>query len=133
MSAEQNVAVQKSDKQDLQRETTQRATLLPPVDIMENEEGISLSMDMPGVDKDHLGVRVDGNTLTIEGEAHFGMPTNLESLYAEVRSARYQRGFTLSRELDSEKIEAQLKNGVLKLRIPRHEAAKPRRIEVKMS
>lgn len=125
-----NVATQKQDKQALQADTAQRTALLPPVDIVEDSEGISLTADLPGVDKEHLGVRVDGNTLMIEGEARYDVPANLESLYAEIRSARYQRSFTLSRELDTDKINAELKDGVLKLRIPKHEASKPRRIEV---
>lgn len=133
MTTKQNVAVQEQKQQDLQKEMLQRSTLVPPVDIVEDDDGIDLSADLPGVDKEHLGVRVDGTTLTIEGEARFNVPGSLESLYAEVRSVRYQRSFTLSRELDTDKIVAELRNGVLKLRIPKRESSKPRRIEVKLS
>jgi len=125
----QNVATQA--KQDLKTDSARRSTLLPPMDIVEDVEGISLIADLPGVSKDGLGIRVDGNTLTIEGEAELDMPAGLESTYAEIRSVHYQRSFTLSRELDSGKVDAELKHGVLTLRIPKREESKPRRIEVK--
>lgn len=131
MTAKNVATNQEKGKKDLLADTTQRMTLTPPVDIVEDADGISLTADLPGVSKDGLGVRVDSNTLTIEGEAKFDVPAELESLYAEIRSVRYQRSFTLSRELDADKIDAELKNGVLKLRIPKHEKSKPRRIEVK--
>ena len=78
-----------------------------------------------------LSIRVDGETLTIEAPLELGLPTELEAVYAEVRAGRYRRSFTLSRELDCEHIEAALKDGVLTLRLPKHEQARPRRIEVR--
>lgn len=127
----QNVSTQQSG-QDMQGADARRMVLLPPTDIVENAEGIRLIADLPGVGKENLGVRVDGNTLTFEGEAKFEMPSGLESQYAEIRSAYYQRSFTLSRELDTNKIEAKLKDGVLNLLIPKREESKPRRIDVKV-
>lgn len=130
----QNMTQQGQSRKDVQTaDTSRRTTLLPPVDIVEDAEGITLTADLPGVTKEALGVRVDGNTLTLEGEAKFDMPAALESMYAEIRSAHYQRSFTLSRELDTDKINAELKNGVLSLRIPKREESKPRRIEIKVS
>ena len=100
---------------------------------MEDSNKIQLIADLPGINKEGLGVRVDGNTLTIEGEVKLDLPTQLESTYAEIRSGFYQRSFTLSRELDENKINAELKDGVLTLTIPKREEAKPRRIEVKVA
>lgn len=133
MSAQNVATTPKQGKKDVQADTSQHTTLLPPVDIVEDADGIHVTADLPGVSKDGLGVRVDSNTLTIEGEAKFDVPGDLESLYAEIRSVRYQRSFTLSRELDADKIDAELKNGVLNLRIPKREESKPRRIEVKVN
>jgi HSP20 family molecular chaperone IbpA len=106
--------------------------LLPPVDVLEDEGGITLFADLPGVSKDKLNVRIDGDTLTLEGEAVVGAPQGMEQVYSEVRVPYYRRGFTLSRELDTSKIEALMKDGVLKLHIPKLEEAKPRRINVRI-
>lgn len=103
----------------------------PPVDVVEDESGITLSADLPGLTKDRLQVRVDGDTLMVEGEASLDVPTGTEPVYAEVPPLIvYRRSFTLSRELDGTRVNASLKDGVLTLRIPKTEAAKPRRIDV---
>jgi len=109
---------------------TQRA-VLPAVDVFEDASGITLLADMPGVSKDRLELRVEGETLSIEGEMQPATPEGLEALYAELRVPRFRRSFTLSRELDSAKIDANLKDGVLTLRIPKQTYAQPRRIEVR--
>jgi HSP20 family molecular chaperone IbpA len=108
----------------------QQPYMVPPVDVFENEHGITLLADLPGVRRENLGVRVDGDNLTIEATASSTSPENMELIYGEARYAAYRRQFTLSRELDTARIEAQLKDGVLQLSIPRAEEAKPRRIQV---
>lgn len=107
--------------------------LLPPVDIVEDDTGITVYADLPGVPKDKLAVRADGESLTIEGEISLGVPEQMEAVVAEIQAPRYRRSFALSRELDTEKSEAVFRDGVLKLRIPKAEQAKPRRIEVKVA
>lgn len=109
-----------------------QATLFPPVDIVENESGIHLVADLPGVSKEQLGVRVDGENLVIEGTASVPVAEGFELVHQEVRHPAYRRSFTLSRELDASRIEAGLKDGVLTLHIPKAEEARPRRIEVKV-
>jgi HSP20 family protein len=109
------------------------SALVPPVDIVENEVGITLIADMPGVSKDRLGVRVDGDNLLIEGAAEVNVPDNLELLHSEIRNPYFRRSFTLSRELDATKIEASMRDGVLRLHIPKAEEARPRRVEVKVA
>ena len=124
------------NQKDLQREAkeTRNATpLVPAVDIWEDGEGIVVSADLPGVAKEKLSVGVDGETLTIEGTVSLGESTKLRDVYAEVRVAQYRRSFVLGRDLDTEKISASMKNGVLQLRIPKREAAKPRRIPVQVA
>ena len=114
-----------------QSEGQPETVLYPPVDIYEDAEGIHVQADMPGVSKDRLTVQVDRDTLLIEGEAKIEMPEGMNALYADVRSTRYRRSFTLSSELKSDAIDANLKDGVLSVRIPKREEAKPRRIEVR--
>lgn len=105
--------------------------LTPPVNIVEDDGGITLTADLPGASRDALSVRVDGDTLTLEAPIRLGERAELEPLYMERRAGRYLRSFTLSRELDSSHIEATLKDGVLTLRLPKLERARPRRIEVR--
>lgn len=106
------------------------AAILPPVDIFEDDAGITVLADMPGVSKEQLGVRVTGDNLLIEGTVTAPVSGDMELLYGEVLNSQYRRSFTLSRELDLGKIEAKLANGVLKVSIPKAEEARPRRIEV---
>jgi HSP20 family protein len=105
-------------------------TVLPAVDVFETESSITLLADMPGVPREQLEIHVEGDALLIQGEAQPQTPADLEPLWAELRVPRYRRSFTLSRELDTSRIEANLKDGVLTLRIPKQAHAQPRRIEV---
>lgn len=104
--------------------------VLPAVDVFEDASGITLLADMPGVPKDQLELKVEGDALSIEGRVRAPTPEGLEAVYAEVRVPRYRRSFTLSRELDTTRIDASLKDGVLTLRIPKQAHAQPRRVEV---
>jgi HSP20 family protein len=116
------------------RETEQsarRMTITPAVDIFEDGQAVTLWADLPGVTRDKLDVRVHDGNLSIEAEAVVPTPANLRLQHAEVREPRFARTFTLSPDFDTEKIEANLQDGVLKLTIPRREEARPRRIEVK--
>jgi len=107
--------------------------LLPPVDVIEDAAGITLYADLPGVPKEKLSVRVDGDSLVIEGELGLEVPKDLEATHVEVSLPRYRRVFTLSKELDPERLSAELKQGVLRLQIQKAEHAKPKRIEVKVA
>ncbi|TVP84838.1 MAG: Hsp20/alpha crystallin family protein [Thioalkalivibrio sp.] len=110
-----------------------QAALTPPVDVFEDATGITLLADLPGVPKDALHLQVEAETLTIEGEVRLEVPEGMEATHAEVGLPRYRRVFTLSRELDTEKVSAEFRNGVLTLRIPKAEHAQPRRIEVEVA
>ncbi len=104
--------------------------LQPAVEIVEDDAGITLLADMPGVPRDKLDVQLDGETLVIDGEMVVPGPQDLRGLWAEVSAPRYRRAFTLSRELDTARIEAGMKDGVLTLKIPKQAHAQPRRIAV---
>jgi len=106
--------------------------LLPPVDVIEDATGITLLADLPGVPKDRLALRVEGDQLAIEAEAVLAVPQGMEPGHVEVGLPRYRRTFTLSKELDADKVSAELAQGVLRVRIPKAEHAQPRRIEVQV-
>jgi len=135
MSTETEVARQEGQDGTLaatQRRALQSESLLrPAVDILETEEGITLLADMPGVSKDRLNVRVDGNQLVLEGAIGIAPQEQMTALYADVRARMYRKSFVLSNELDTGKIAAHLKDGVLTVQIPKRAEHRPRRIEVK--
>lgn len=132
-----DVSVQQSAGNAPQREQSEdsrgaprEAALRPPVDIYEDDEGLTLQADMPGVSHERLEVRVDGDNLLLEGRVQFELPPQSEALYADLRASVYRRNFVLSRELDTAKIRATLKDGVLLVQIPKRAELRPRRITV---
>jgi HSP20 family molecular chaperone IbpA len=110
----------------------QEPTLLPPVDVVEDPTGITLYADLPGVPRDKLDLRVEGDQLNIEAELALPLPQGMTPSHAEVSRARYRRAFTLSKELDPEKVSAELSQGVLRVRIPKAAHAQPRKISVQV-
>jgi HSP20 family molecular chaperone IbpA len=104
---------------------------VPPVDVVEDGSGITVYADLPGVPRDNLVLEVEADTLTIQGTMNLPMSQGLDATHAEVAVPRFRRVFTLSRELDTGQLQAELKDGVLKLRIQKAEHARPRRIEVR--
>jgi HSP20 family molecular chaperone IbpA len=106
--------------------------LLPPVDVVEDATGITLYADLPGVPRDKLQLRVDGDQLVIEAEMNLAVPQGMEATHAEVGLSHYRRTFTLSKELDADKVNAELQHGVLRVRIPKAEHAQPRKISVQV-
>jgi HSP20 family molecular chaperone IbpA len=123
-----------SEKPSVTKETRSASSdvaLMPPVDVVEDSTGITLYADLPGVPKDKLNLHVEADTLTIEGDVEFKTPDGMEASYAEVSVPRFRRVFTLSKELDTAKVSAELNQGVLTLRIPEAEHAQPRRIEIR--
>jgi HSP20 family protein len=126
-----------TDKQDVTTRESTRAerepslVIVPEADVFEDSSGITLLLDMPGVAKDRLNLQVNQNALVIEGSAQISMPQDMAALHAEVRSTRYRRSFVLSEELETDKVDASLRDGVLTVRIPKRAELQPRRIEVR--
>jgi HSP20 family molecular chaperone IbpA len=114
-----------------ERTASSGSALRPAVDIFETDDGITLLADMPGVSKDRLNLRVDGANLLVEGTIGISPQEQMQALYADVRAATYRRTFLLSNELEADKIEANLRDGVLTLHIPKRAELRPRRIEVR--
>lgn len=142
MSDTRDIQTQSQNETNVQQQPQQQSArraaaqddraMVPRVDVLEDESGITLLADLPGVPREQLELKVEGDTLLIEGTVAAPTPEQLEPLYAEVRLPRYRRAFTLSRELDTGAIQAQLRDGVLNLRIPKQAHAQPRRIEVQV-
>ena len=124
---------QQSMSAERRREKSDEGVLRPPVDVIEDAQGITLLADLPGVAKENLNLRLDAQSLTIEGAMSIDFPQQMESRYAEIRHQRYERTFALSRELDGEKATAELVHGVLKIRIPKTAHATPRKIPVNVA
>jgi HSP20 family protein len=117
----------------LERASTgaEAAPLVPPVDIVEDAEGIVVTADLPGVAREDVAIAVDGDTLTIEGIVRLGEAQSMQPVYAEIGVAQFRRSFVLSRDLDTGRIDAEMKHGVVRVRVAKQEQAKPRRIEVR--
>ena len=132
MNETKNVVTPESKQAAQQAEAARKIerAIRPPVDIFEDSTGITVQADMPGVSRDRLEIQIDNDTLSIDGRADIPMPEGMQPIYADVRYTRYQRSFSLSRELDGDKADASLHNGVLTLRIPKREQYQPRKIEV---
>lgn len=123
-----------SESQQLaKQDAAQNAAIMPRVDVLEDKSGITLYADLAGVSKDKLALQIDADTLTIEGELGLDMPQGMEPSHAEISLPRYRRVFTLSKELDSEKISAQFEHGVLKLTIPKAEHLQPRKVQINVN
>ena len=105
--------------------------LRPAVDIFEDAHGITVQAEMPGVAKERLNVQADRNNLLIEGDAAIDMPEGMEAVYADVQATRYARSFVLSGELETDAIDAKMKDGVLTIRIPKRSEFRPRKVEVR--
>jgi HSP20 family protein len=117
-------------KAERQESTRSGAYFQPPVDIYENRDELVLVADMPGVTPDGLDVHLEGDQLTVEGRVRPDDYQGLKPLHVEYGVGGYFRRFTLGEHIDREGIKAQLKNGVLQLRLPKAERAKTRKITV---
>jgi HSP20 family molecular chaperone IbpA len=129
MAAETTVpAVQNEDSS---REDTRsnEVYILPPVDIYEDEEGLVVLADLPGVDIADLDVRIERNVLTIQAKAHHLAPG--EPIYREFQISGFFRQFRISDEIDEERVDAAIHNGVLRLSLKRAASTQPRHIEVR--
>jgi HSP20 family molecular chaperone IbpA len=111
--------------------TRDRKVFVPSVDIIERNDDLVLIADMPGVDEKSLDVTLEKNILTINGYVEPEIPDKHKLVYAEYSVGDYQRTFTLSDEIDRERIQASVKNGVVRLILPKAETAKVKKIAVK--
>jgi HSP20 family protein len=128
---EQELQVQQKRELEKKRETTFPARMfVPPTDIFETDQALTMMIEMPGVSKDTVEVKVEDDILTIEGRIDFSKYDGLQALYTEYNVGNYSRTFQLSNAIEQSAIKAELTDGVMKLTLPKAERAKPRRINV---
>ncbi len=127
---EKNLELQGKKEMESKGELTQRRPIfVPAVDIFENKESLVLIADMPGVTNDGVEIHLEDSELTIRGKV-VEEQESAAPVYTEYRSGDYYRSFTLSNVIDQAKIQATMKDGVLKVVLPKAEEAKPRKITV---
>lgn len=128
-----NSLTERNDEQNVQTREETRSNekyIRPAVNIIETEEGLVLTADIPGASKGTLDVNVEKGILTISAPAQHSVPGN--SAYREFELANYYRQFSIPESLDHEKAHADYANGILTLRVPKTEVAKPKRIAVQI-
>ncbi|HCS77608.1 MAG: Hsp20/alpha crystallin family protein [Smithellaceae bacterium] len=106
-------------------------TFVPRVDIYENKDSLFLLADMPGVDEKTVDIELEKNILKITGRVENGRIQDAAMMYSEYEIGDYERVFTLSDEIDRDKVVASVKNGVLRLELPKTEKVKPKKIAIK--
>ena len=111
--------------------TRSRPVLVPPTDIYETKDALVVLADMPGMTSDNIDISLEDRVLTIRGQMADQEHPGYRQVYAEYGEADYERTFTLSEDIDRAGIQASLEKGVLRLVLPKAEAAKPRKIQVK--
>jgi HSP20 family protein len=132
MASRQELQVQQKRELEKKEETTIPARVfLPNADISETDDALNVVLEMPGVEKNSVEVRVEDGVLKIDGRLDFSKYRRLQPLYTEYNVGHYSRSFRLSNKIDQNKIGAELKDGVLSLVLPKVEEAKPRTIQVK--
>jgi HSP20 family protein len=125
--------LQVQDKKELESagETTVQARyFIPPADIFETDEELTVVLEMPGVARDSVSADIENDKLTIEGRLDFTKYEGFEPLYTEYNIGHFKRSFVLSNKIDQDKISADLNDGVLIVKLPKAEAVKPRKIAV---
>ena len=131
MASRQELQVQQKRELEKKEETTIPARVfLPNADIYETNDALNVVLEMPGVEKSSVEVRVEDGVLKIDGRLDFSKYQGLQPLYTEYNVGHYSRSFRLSSKIDQNKIGAELKDGVLSLVLPKVEEAKPRTIQV---
>lgn len=132
MAAAQELQVQKKRELESKEEATIPVRqFLPATDIYETENELMVILEMPGVEKGNVSINVEGSVLNVEGRLDLTKYQGLQPLYTEYNIGNYSRSFRLSSKIDQHKIAAEMKDGVLSLKMPKVGEAKPRTIQVK--
>jgi HSP20 family protein len=129
----QSQPIQVQEKKELaqkEEKTVPARYYVPNADIYETEDALFVVMEVPGVEKKDLEIRLENDVLRIEGRIDFGKYDGLDPLYTEYNVGHYSRAFTLSSKIDQQQIGAELEDGVLKLTLKKSREAMPRRIAI---
>jgi HSP20 family protein len=131
MATGQELQVQPKREVEKKQESTVPARVFVPVtDIFETDQSLTVVLEMPGVGRENVNVELADGVLTIEGRIDFAKYDGLQPVYTEYNIGHYARSFELSRDIQHDRISAELKGGVMILTMPKAEAAKPRQIKV---
>ena len=135
MSEERGLELQDTEKQEVAatgaERTRERLAFVPRADIYETGEAITVVVDMPGVDETSVDITLENNVLTINGYVEPMQPEGHSLAYAEYRVGDFERAFTLSDQIDRDGIEAVVRDGVLRLQLPKNTEARMRRIAIR--
>ena len=131
MASKHELQVQEKQEVAEGKETTIPARyFVPPTDIFEAEEALTVVMEVPGVTKDSMTVDLENDQLRIEGKIDYSNYEGMEPVYTEYNVGHYQRSFSISNKIDRDRISADLADGVLTLVLPKAEEMKPHKIKV---
>ena len=130
MSQQELQAQHKREVEKKQESTMPVRDFVPVTDIFETEQALTVVLEMPGVSKESVEVGVENDVITITGRIDSSKYEGLQPLYTEYNIGNYSRSFQISSKIEQERIEAELKDGVMTLVLPKAEKAMPRRISV---
>jgi HSP20 family protein len=131
MDTQQELQVQQKREVESKQEATIPARVfVPATDIFETDEALTVILEMPGIDKDKVDVKVENDVLKIEGWIDFSRYEGLQPVYTEYNIGNFARSFQLSSKIDQDRISAELRDGVMTLVLPKSERAKTRKISV---
>jgi HSP20 family molecular chaperone IbpA len=131
--AEATYDVKKDEAQtpDRVERTHTRRVFRPRVDIWEDEDAVTVTADMPGVGEEGVEITLEQDLLTIRGAAKHDQPADHTLAYGEYEVGHYERSFTVTEQIDRDKVEATMKDGVLTLTLPKVKPEPPKKIQVK--
>ena len=133
MAARKGQALEVQEKKELspkEEKTIPARYYVPNTDIFETEDALTVVMEMPGVRKENIGIQLKDDVLDIEGQIDFSNYEDMQPLYTEYNVGHFSRRFSISSKIDQDKISAEVEDGVLTVRLPKAEEAKPRRIKI---
>lgn len=131
MANAQEIALREKKELASKEEQTQSGRhYVPYADIYETDEVLTVAMEMPGVDKQHMTVSLENGVLRVDGQLDFSKYEGMQPVYTEYNVGHYRRSFTLSNRIDQEHISAEVEDGVLTLTLPKIKEAQPRKIAI---
>lgn len=130
MTAQDLEVQEKKELEKKEEETKIGRFFVPFTDIHETNDALTVTMEMPGVDKQNIDINLEKNVLAVSGNVDFSTYENLEPLYTEYNVGNYARNFTISSKIDRDGISASMEDGVLTIKLPKHEEVTARQIKV---
>ena len=109
----------------------EKPTMTPPADVFESDSTFTILLDMPGVSHEGLDITLERNVLSILGQTNYPIPEGLSAAYVEFVPRNYKRSFALANDIDFDAIDATLKDGVLRLTLPKAQKAQKRQIAIR--